>query len=188
MGGADDGDRTGRGRLGEGPVTGVARTMTRLRPRGPATRLSPNARQAAELRELGSCPTRRNRTERARGKFAEGSRGHDPYVRNAHTRNGAARSQAGWGLSLSLARTTRLAISRRASLPRRRWGAASRAVATPRVAPGPAHAGSRVAPAHGDVLLEPPAPAWPRGFASKRIASGLLAAPRRRHPPTRDRR
>ena len=51
-------------------------------------------------------PTRRNRTERARGKFAEGSRGHDRDVRNAHTRNGAARSQAGWGLSLSLARTT----------------------------------------------------------------------------------
>ena len=55
MGGADDGDRTGRGRLGEGPVTGVARTMTRLWPRGPVTRLFPNARQAAELRQLGSC-------------------------------------------------------------------------------------------------------------------------------------
>ena len=76
MGGADDGDRTGRGRLGEGPVTGEARTMTRLRPRGPVTRLSPNARRAAELRELGSSHTR-NSTERARGNFAEGSRGHD---------------------------------------------------------------------------------------------------------------
>ncbi len=40
------------------------------------------------------------------------------------------------------------AISRRESLPRRVLGAASSAVATPRVAPGPAHAGSRVAPAH----------------------------------------
>jgi hypothetical protein len=46
----------------------------------------------------------------------------------------------------------RLAISHRASLPRRRWGAASRAVATPRVAPGPAHAGSQVAPAQVDAL------------------------------------
>ena len=46
----------------------------------------------------------------------------------------------------------RLAISRRASLPRRRWGAASRAVATPRVAPGPAHAGTLVGPAHGDAF------------------------------------
>ena len=45
-----------------------------------------------------------------------------------------------------------LAISHRASLPRRRWGAASRAVATPLVAPGPAHAGSQVAPAQVDAL------------------------------------
>ena len=42
-----------------------------------------------------------------------------------------------------------LAISRRASLPKRGPGAASRAVAAPRVAPGPAHAGSQVAPALG---------------------------------------
>ena len=46
----------------------------------------------------------------------------------------------------------RLAISRRAPLPRRRLGAAPSAVATPRVTPGPAHAGSRVAPAHGDAF------------------------------------
>ena len=46
----------------------------------------------------------------------------------------------------------RLAISHRASLPRRRLGAAPRAVATPRVAPGPAHAGSQVAPAQGDAF------------------------------------
>ena len=46
----------------------------------------------------------------------------------------------------------RLAISRRAPLPRRRWGAASSAVATPRVAPGPAHAGSQVAPAYVDAF------------------------------------
>jgi len=45
-----------------------------------------------------------------------------------------------------------LAISHRASLPRRRWGAASRAVATPLVAPGPAHAGSQVAPAQVDAF------------------------------------
>ena len=30
--------------------------MTSLRPRGPVTRLSPDAKQAAELGELGSCP------------------------------------------------------------------------------------------------------------------------------------
>ena len=53
---------------------------------------------------------------------------------------------------LSVLWVARLAISRRAPLPRRRWGAASSAVATPRVAPGPAHAGSRVAPAHGDAF------------------------------------
>ena len=46
----------------------------------------------------------------------------------------------------------RLAISNRASLPRRRLGAAPRAVATPHVAPGPAHAGSQVAPAQGDAF------------------------------------
>ena len=46
----------------------------------------------------------------------------------------------------------RLAISHRASLPRRRLGAASRAVATTRVAPGPAHAGTKVAPALGDAF------------------------------------
>ena len=56
----------------------------------------------------------------------------------------------------------RLAISRRASLPRRRWGAASRAVATPRVAPGPAHAGSRAAPAHGAAVRAVPAVRAPR--------------------------
>ena len=40
-------------------------------------------------------------------------------------------------------------LLRISSLPRRGvLGAASSAVATPRVAPGPAHAGSRVAPAH----------------------------------------
>ena len=38
---------------------------------------------------------------------------------------------------LSVLWVARLAISRRAPLPRRRWGAASRAVATPRVSPGP---------------------------------------------------
>jgi hypothetical protein len=65
------------------------------------------------------------------------------------------------------------AISRRESLPRRVLGAASSAVATPRVAPGPAHAGSRVAPAT-EMPLKPPAPAWPRGFASKRVGSRLL--------------
>ena len=36
-------------------------------------------------------------------------------------------------------------------------GAASRAVATPRVAPGPAHAGSRAAPAHGAAVRAVPA-------------------------------
>ena len=42
-----------------------------------------------------------------------------------------------------------LPISLRASLPRRGPGAASRAVAAPCVAQGPAHAGSQVAPALG---------------------------------------
>ena len=57
------------------------------------------------------------------------------------------------------------AISRRESLPRRVLGAASSAVATPRVAPGPAHAGLRVAPAHRVAFKEkPPTSAWPRSF------------------------
>ena len=38
---------------------------------------------------------------------------------------------------LSVLWVARLAISRRAPLPRRRWGAASSAVATPRASPGP---------------------------------------------------
>ena len=41
-------------------------------------------------------------------------------------------------------------------------GAASRAVATPRVAPGPAHAGSRAAPAHGAAVRAVPAVRAPR--------------------------
>jgi len=39
-----------------------------------------------------------------------------------------------------------------------------------------------------EVPLEPPKSAWPRGFASKRIGPGLLAAPRLRRPATQDRR
>ena len=60
------------------------------------------------------------------------------------------------------------AISRRAANPSRGvLGAASMAVATPRVAPGPARGGSRVAPAHKgytEVHLKPPCNV---GMASK---------------------
>ena len=54
------------------------------------------------------------------------------------------------------------AIARRASLPRRGPRAASSAVATPRVAPGPAHAGSQVAPAYGDAFRAANAGMGPR--------------------------
>ena len=71
----------------------------------------------------------------------------------------------------------------RESLPRRRLGAAPRAVATPRVAPGPAHAGSRFAPAHRgytEVPLKPPTSAWPRSFRLPRngSAQGCFDAPK----------
>ena len=79
----------------------------------------------------------------------------------------------------------RLAISHRASLPRRRLGAASRAVATPRVAPGPAHAGSQVAPAQGDAFRAASA-----GVASRLClqtdrpgAFGRSSPTAPRHPP-----
>ena len=48
-------------------------------------------------------------------------------------------------------------ISRRAPLRRRGRRSAASAVATPRVAPRPAHAGSRVGPAHGDAIRAVPA-------------------------------
>ena len=79
----------------------------------------------------------------------------------------------------------RLAISHRASLPRRRLGAASRAVATPRVAPGPVHAGSQVAPAQGDAFRAASA-----GVASRLClqtdrpgAFGRSSPTAPRHPP-----
>ena len=74
------------------------------------------------------------------------------------------------------------AIARRASLPRRGPGAASSAVATPRVAPGPAHAGSQVAPAYGDVFRAANAGMGPRirlgtGRAGA-VARGAQVVPR----------
>ena len=76
------------------------------------------------------------------------------------------------------------AISRRESLPRRVLGAASSAVATPRVAPGPAHAGSQVAPAYGDAFRAAIAGMGPRirlgtGRAGA-VARGAQVVPRLR--------
>ena len=73
-------------------------------------------------------------------------------------------------------------IARRASLPRRGPGAASSAVATPRVAPGPAHAGSQVAPAYGDAFRAANVGMGPRirlgtGRAGA-VARGAQVAPR----------
>ena len=74
------------------------------------------------------------------------------------------------------------AIARRASLPRRGPRAASSAVATPRVAPGPAHAGSQVAPAYGDAFRAANAGMGPRirlgtGRAGA-VARGAQVVPR----------
>ena len=74
------------------------------------------------------------------------------------------------------------AISHRASLPRRGPRAASSAVATPRVAPGPAHAGSQVAPAYGDAFRAANAGMGPRirlGMGrAEAVARGARVAPR----------
>ena len=74
------------------------------------------------------------------------------------------------------------AIARRASLPRRVRDVASSAVATPRVAPGPAHAGSQVAPAYGDAFRAANVGMGPRirlgtGRAGA-VARGAQVAPR----------
>ena len=80
-------------------------------------------------------------------------------------------------------------ISRRAPLRRRGRGSAASAVATPRVAPRPAHAGSRVGPAHGDAIR-----AVPADWASTRclktgraeaVAKGVNAARGHFWPPGR---
>ena len=63
---------------------------------------------------------------------------------------------------LGVLQAARLATFRRASLSRRARGAASSANATPCVAPGPAHAGSQVAPAHGDAFRAVPTVRTPR--------------------------
>ena len=67
------------------------------------------------------------------------------------------------------------ATSRRALLSRRARGAASSAVATPRVAPGPAHAGSQVAPAHGAAFRAAPAVRTPRLCLEKGRLKAALA-------------
>ena len=70
------------------------------------------------------------------------------------------------------------AISRRESLPRRVLGAASSAVATPRVAPGPAHAGSRVAPAHRGASKAASAGMASRLLPRNGSAQGCFVAPK----------
>ena len=63
---------------------------------------------------------------------------------------------------LGVLQAARLATFRRASLSRRARRAASSVNATPCVAPGPAHAGSQVAPAHGPAFRAAPAVRTPR--------------------------
>ena len=102
---------------------------------------------------------------------------------------GGSRLTPGGGQAIPLARpplgvrwAAPPAIARRASLPRRGPGAASSAVATPRVAPGPAHAGSQVAPAYGDAFRAANVGMGPRirlgtGRAGA-VARGAQVAPR----------
>ena len=80
-------------------------------------------------------------------------------------------------------------ISRRAPLRRRGRGSAASAVATPRVAPRPAHAGSRVGPAHGDAIRAVPA-VWAstrclKTGRAEAVAKGVNAARGHFWPPGR---
>ena len=70
------------------------------------------------------------------------------------------------------------AISRRESLSRRVREppqAPLRPRASPQAPPTPVHESPRPT----EVPLKPPAPAWPRGFASKRVGARLLRRPER---------